>query len=297
MAEKTEAPTPRRTAQARSKGMGVGRSWEFTMGLTLGVGVLALAALVPGTAATLSGEMRGAIIGMSPDVSDDRLVAQFGGAITTSIGLVLPLALLVHAAGIAGNLISGGLVFAPRAVVFDPNRLNPFTGLKRLADRQAAVRLGLASAKLALLAVITYQVVMGKIPAILSTQGSSIATITGACLDALFQLGLTITILLAVIALIDFVVQRRRAMESLKMTKDEVRREYKEEEGDPQIRGARRRKARQLAFARMMDAVPTADVVVTNPTHLAVALKYDSLTMRAPRIVAKGQRLVAERIK
>ncbi len=81
------------------------------------------------------------------------------------------------------------------------------------------------------------------------------------------------------------------------MTKEDVKREYRESEGDPQIQAQRRRRARQMAFARMMDAVPTADVVVTNPIHLAVALKYDSLTMGAPRIVAKGQRLMAARIK
>jgi type III secretion system FlhB-like substrate exporter len=81
------------------------------------------------------------------------------------------------------------------------------------------------------------------------------------------------------------------------MTKQVVKQEYREQEGDPQVRGARKRRARQMAFARMMDAIPTSDVVVTNPTTLAVALKYDSLTMRAPKIVAKGQRLMAERIK
>ncbi len=297
MAEKTEAPTPRHAREARQKGQGVGRSWEFTMGLTLGVGVLALASLLPGAAAKLSAEMQASIMGMSPRISNDQLIGHVGDGLTTSVVLVLPLALLVLAAGIAGNLVSGGLVFAPRAVVFDANRINPIAGLKRLIDKQAAIRLGLATAKLAILGVISYQVVAGKIPQILATQGASIATITKACLDSIFQLGLTITILLAVVALVDFVVQRRQAMESLKMTKEQVRQEYKEEEGDPQIRGARRRKARQLAFARMMDAVPTADVIVTNPTTLAVALKYDSITMRAPKIVAKGQRLVAERIK
>lgn len=105
------------------------------------------------------------------------------------------------------------------------------------------------------------------------------------------------TILLAIVALADAVIQRRRASGALKMTKDEVKREYRESEGDPLLQAQRRRRARQLAFARMMDAVPTADVVVTNPVHLAVALRYDSLTMRAPKIVAKGQRLMAARIK
>jgi type III secretion system FlhB-like substrate exporter len=177
------------------------------------------------------------------------------------------------------------------------SRINPLAGMKRMADRQAFVRLGLASAKLGILGIISWQVVGSRIPAIVGTEGSDISAIAGSCLSAIFQLGLTITILLAVVALVDFVVQRRKAMQSIRMTKDEVKREYKEQEGDPQIRGARRRRARQMAFARMMDAVPTADVIVTNPTTLAVALKYDSLTMRAPKIVAKGQRLMAERIK
>jgi type III secretion system FlhB-like substrate exporter len=175
--------------------------------------------------------------------------------------------------------------------------MNPLSGLKRIADRQAMVRLGLSSAKLAILLVISWQVVGSRVPAIVSTAGSSAATIAGSCLSAIFQLGLTITVLLAVVALIDFVVQRRKASQSIKMTKQEVKQEYREQEGDPQVRGARKRRARQMAFARMMDAIPTSDVVVTNPTTLAVALKYDSLTMRAPKIVGKGQRLMAERIK
>jgi flagellar biosynthesis protein FlhB len=297
MAEKTEAPTPRRREQARAKGQGVGRSWEFSMGLTLGVGTLALASLIPGMAATLVTRTQSAIVDMSPGASSSQLASETGDAIQTVLILVLPLAFLVLIAGVAGNLVSGGLVFSYKAIRFDLNRINPMTGLKRIVDRQALVRLGLATAKLSILALISWQVVGSRVPSIVSTEGSSATAIAGSCLSAVFQLGLTITILLAVVALVDFVVQRRRAMESIRMTKEEVRQEYKESEGDPLIRGARRRRARQMAFARMMDAVPTADVVITNPTTLAVALKYDSLTMRAPKIVAKGQRLMADRIK
>jgi flagellar biosynthetic protein FlhB len=297
MAEKTEAPTPRRREEARAKGQGIGRSWEFTMGLTLGVSTLALSALLPGMARTMIDRTQVTVLNLNPRASDSDVLGAVGDAIITMLFLVLPLAGLVMIAGVAGNLISGGLVLSPKAIRFDLSRINPITGLKRLADRQALTRLGLASAKLAILAVISWQVVGSRIPAIVNSQGSSTAEIAGTCLSSIFQLGLTITILLAVVALVDFVVQRRRAMESIKMTKEEVRQEYKESEGDPHIRGARRRRARQMAFARMMDAVPTADVIVTNPTTLAVALKYDSLTMRAPKIVAKGQRLMAERIK
>jgi len=267
------------------------------MGLTLGVGTLALASLLPGVAATLVTRTQSAIIEMSPHASNSQLVGETGDAILTAVLLILPLACLVMVAGVAGNLVSGGLVFSYRAIRFDLSRINPLTGMKRLADKQALVRLGLAAAKLSILAFISWLVVGIRIPTIVATQGSSPAAIAGSCLSAVFQLGLTITILLAVVALVDFVVQRRKAMQSIRMTKQEIKQEYRESEGDPMMRGARRRRARQMAFARMMDAVPTSDVVVANPTTLAVALKYDSLTMRAPKIVAKGQRLMADRIK
>jgi flagellar biosynthetic protein FlhB len=267
------------------------------MGLTLGVGTLALASLLPGVAGVLVNKMVSSINNVSPHASNSQLIGETGGAILTSVTLILPLACLVLVAGVAGNLVSGGLVFSIRSVRFDPSRINPMAGMKRLVDRQALVRLGLASAKLAILAFMSWQVVGSRVPTIVDTQGASAADIASTCLSAMFQLGLTITILLAVVALVDFVVQRRKAMQSIRMTKEEVKKEYRDQEGDPQVRGARKRRARQMAFARMMDAVPTADVVVTNPTTLAVALKYDSLTMKAPKLVAKGQRLMAERIK
>ena len=297
MAERTEAPTPRKRDEARAKGQGVGRSWELSMGMTLAVGTMALASLLPGAAATLVSKTQASVIGLDPRATTAQLMSQTGDAVLTTLLLVMPLALLVLIAGVAGNLVSGGLVFSPRAIRFDVSRLNPLAGLKRIADRQAMVRLGLSAAKLAILVVISWQVVGSRVPSIVSTAGSSATVIAGSCLSAVFQLGLTITVLLAVVSLVDFVVQRRKASQSIKMTKQEIKQEYREQEGDPLVRGARKRRARQMAFARMMDAVPTADVIVTNPTTLAVALKYDSLTMRAPKIVAKGQRLMAERIK
>jgi flagellar biosynthesis protein FlhB len=297
MGEKTEAPTPRRRDEARAKGQGIGRSHELSMSLTLGVGTVALSSLLPGMAASLVSRTQTAILTLDPHASNARLLSETGGAIMSMLFLILPLALLIMVAGVAGNLVSGGLVLSLKAIRFDFSRLNPISGMKRIVDKQAMVRLGIASAKLVILAFISWQVVGSRVPYIVGTEGADINTIAGSCLAAIFQLGLTITILLAVVALVDFVVQRRKASQSIKMSKDEVKQEYREQEGDPLVRGARRRRARQMAFARMMDAIPTADVVVTNPTTLAVALKYDSLTMRAPKIVAKGQRLMAERIK
>ena len=162
-------------------------------------------------ASTLVTITRNSINEMNPHASSAEMVNQTGGALMTTLTLTLPLAVLVMIAGIAGNIVSGGLVFSYRAVRFDFSRLNPIAGLKRIADKQALVRLGLSSAKLAILTVISWQVVGSRIPGMVATEGSSAADIASGCLNAVFQLGLTITILLAVVALTDFVVQRRKA--------------------------------------------------------------------------------------
>jgi flagellar biosynthetic protein FlhB len=296
--QRTEAPTPKRRQEARKKGEGVGRSHEFAMALTLGTGVLALSSLLPGISAALADSMRNAILeDGQPGLTNALMLERLGGGIGQAVGIVLPLGLLVTAAGIAANIAAGGLLFSTHSMRFDVKRLNPVSGIKRIVDKQAFMRLGIASAKLALLAFVSWQVVGGRIPSLVALGNASTASIAGGAMAAMFQLGLTMTILLSLVGLIDFVIQRRRASGQLKMTKQDVKREFRESEGDPQIQALRRRRARQMAFARMMDAIPTADVVVTNPTRLAVALKYDSLTMGAPRLVAKGQRLMAARIK
>ena len=188
MAEKTEAPTPRRRDEARAKGQGIGRSHEFSMGLTLGVGTLALSSLLPGIGASLVSRTQTAILTLDPRASNAQLVGATGDAILTVLVLILPLAMIVMVAGIAGNLVSGGLVFSYRAIRFDLSRLNPITGMRRMADRQALVRLGLASAKLAILAFVSWQVVGSRVPSIVGTEGADVGTIAGSCLNAVFQL-------------------------------------------------------------------------------------------------------------
>lgn len=268
------------------------------MAATLGTSIVALATLVPGMMDAFAGSIRSALleVGAGP-AAEPALVDRLGEGLGLALRLVLPLAGAVLVVGVLTNLAAGGLVLAGGAIRLDPARVNPLTGLRRLADRQMLVRLGLACAKLAVLAVAAWQVLGTRIVALVSVPPASLASVARDALDALFQLGLGLAILLGALALVDFVVQRRRALGRLRMTRDEVRREHRESEGDPLIRGQRRRRARQLAAARMMDAVPGADVVVVNPTEIAVALRYDSLTMTAPRIVAKGQRLMAARIR
>lgn len=296
--QRTEQPTERRRQEARRKGEGVGRSQELAMGVTLGVAVLALPAMLPAMAGALAMQLQAAIIEMGDGrVPDGRLLDRTGDGFGQMVGLILPLAVLLTVAGVLAYLAAGGFVMSLAAIRFVPARLNPLTGLRRIVDKQAVIRLGLALAKLCLLLTIGWSVLSGHLPGLLVLGGAEVSVTMQAALAAVQELGLSMMIFLGIVALTDFVVQRRRAQGQLKMTRDAVRREAKDSEGDPLVRGQRRRRAREMAAVRMMTAVETADVVIVNPIHLAVALKYDSLTMRAPRIVAKGQRLMADRIR
>jgi flagellar biosynthesis protein FlhB len=296
--EKTEAPTARRREQARAKGQGVGRSHELGMALTLGAGTVMLMAVLPGAAARLSTMIQQAIYEAGSGRIEGALaIDRFGGGFGLVLSVTLPIAVGVMIAGVGGQLASGGIVLALGAVRFDGSRMNPIAGLKRLVDRQAFIRLVIAVAKLCLLAAVSWQVVGARVPSFVGLNGATAGEIAGAAMRAILELGLTMTVLLAGIALADIIIQRRKAMSSLKMTKDEVKREAVEQEGDPLFRAMRRRRAKQMAFSRMMDAVPGADVIVVNPIRLAIALKYDGGTMKAPKIVAKGQRLTAARIR
>lgn len=296
--DRTEQPTDRRRQEARSKGEGVGRSQELAMGVTLGVAVLALPAILPAMAGALGAQLRAAIIEMGDGrIPDGRLMDRTGEGFGQMVALILPLAILLTAAGVVAYLAAGGFVMSLGAIKFHPAKLNPLAGLRRTVDRQALIRLGLAMAKLCLLLAIGWSVLAGHVPGLLTLGGVEVSVTMETALAAVQDLGMSMVLFVGIVALIDFVVQRRRAQGQLKMTKDAVRREAKDTEGDPLVRGQRRRRAREMSAARMMTAVETADVVIVNPIHLAVALKYDSLTMRAPRIVAKGQRLMADRIR
>jgi flagellar biosynthesis protein FlhB len=297
--EKTEAPTERRRDEARRRGQGVGRSHELAQVMTLVAGLLTLAAILPGIAAQIAESIRthAQLVGQGPSMSPAVLLADVGEAVRLTVMLVLPLGVAVMIAGVFGSLASGGFILSLHAVSFQWAKLNPASGLKRIVDKTALSRLLLSLAKLAILSVVSWQVISSRVASMLSMDGQTGSEIAGRALSGMFELGVTIAILLALVALADWIIERRRAMQSLRMTKDEVKREYKEQEGDPLIRAQRRARARRLAFARMMDDVARADVVVVNPIRLAVALKYDPKTMRAPMIVGKGQRLMAARIR
>lgn len=142
-----------------------------------------------------------------------------------------------------------------------------------------------------------YSVIKGRYAEILTTLDMDIWGTLSVFGSVLYEIGMKIGVSLLIMALLDYMYQRYQFEKNIRMTKQEIKEEYRQMEGDPQVKARIRRKQQEMTAARMMQAVPTADVVITNPTHLAIALKYDTETMGAPKVVAKGQRLVAERIR
>ncbi len=211
--------------------------------------------------------------------------------------LVTPLFLLALVGAVASPILLGGLVFSPNAMSLDFTRIDPLKGLGRIFSMQGVAELVKALLKAALVGGIVYWVVMHE-------QGALFALLSQPLESGLVSFGhmLQFAVLalvggIALIAAIDVPFQLWQYYSKLRMTKQEVRQEGKEQEGDPQMKARIRSQQRELARKRMMSEVPKADVVVTNPSHYAVALKYDSKNMGAPQVVAKGMNLIARKIR
>lgn len=295
--EKTEQPTEKRLREAREKG-NIPRSRELGTAAVFGAGVLAVMA----TGATLA---RGATGWMQTALSPPatlrqhpaELLGHFGELLLRLMWVVVPLVLICLVACFIAPLSMGGLRWANKSLMPDPQRLSPMAGMKRLYGAEAIaefikslLRVGFVGTAAGLIIWTGINLLRG-----LLHQPLESAIIHG--------LGFTLKVLLAtavamfLLAAIDAPYQRWNWMRKLKMTREELRREMKESDGSPEVKGRIRQLQHQMANRRMMEAVPTADVVVVNPTHYAVALKYEGSRMSAPTVVALGVDETALRIR
>lgn len=296
---RTEKPTPRKLREARRKGQ-VPRSRDLAHALSLGAVVLALAWAGGPAIETLLGVLREGIgrAGHTPlgDVHPGELTAlalSGGGWIAVVVG---PIALAAAIASVAAHTAQGGLVLAPGALQFDVTKLSPTRNLKRLSWTHAGPELLKAAIGVAAVVTIAWPIVSG-----LTDDVPRLARVTphaavSAGWDEMLRLLKRVVIAFVAIGAADFGVHRWRHMSSLKMTKQEVREDAKATDGNPEIKARVRRVQREMVRRRMLAAVPKATVVVTNPTHYAVALEYRR-GMAAPQVVAKGRGYLAARIK
>ena len=292
--ERSEQATPKRKKQARRDGS-IGNTPE----LGTWIGMLAASFVLPSVFSSLMDTSTTAMVRVgavirSPDVA--TAFAASGDALRSGMTAVLPLSLLVAGVGIASVALQGGIWFAPKLLKPKFSRLNPLSGVKRMFGPHGWWQLIKSLLKSAVLGVVVYLSVRRLIPTIMGSGSLPLRDIVGICVDTVLSLLRWAAVAGLLTAFADFVVVRRRNNKQLKMTKQEVKEEMKSSEGDPRLKAAVRSRQMAMRRNRMMADVKLADVVLVNPTHVAVALKYDP-QRGAPRVVAKGGDHVATRIR
>ncbi len=295
-AERTEAATPRRRQESRAKGQ-VARSAEVNSALILlgTFGALALGGAAMGQAlvATLQ---KGLHLGGRSDLQPEAVSRLFLWTASAIGRVIVPVALAGLVSGILSNVLQVGFLVTPEALRLDWRRVNPVQGLANLFSGRGGVELVKAMLKLTILGTVAYRTLRPEWARFPELAHMDLGEVLAWELSLGLRLGLRVAGVYCLLALADYGYQRWRHEQSLRMSRSEVLEEGKQTEGSPQMRARIRALQRERGMRRMMQAVPSASVVVVNPTHIAVALKYDPGSMRAPRVVAKGKRLVAERI-
>ena len=296
-AEKTEQPTPERLRKAREEGR-VPESKEAptaTMVLALLLALVLMAGRLYNWFAGVMG--RGLAFVSSQPMDNANLLAACKALGAGALVLIAPVLLIAVGASVLSSLISSGWTIAPSALKLKWERLSPVNGLKNLFSARSLVRLVVSVAKVTLILLIVFFYLRGRLEQILTLRWASPQATLGGIAHLVLGVGARITVGLLLIALIDVLYQRWQYIKQLRMTRQQVKEERKQHEVSPEVRGRIRAVQIEMARKRMLQEVPTADVVVTNPTHVAVALKYEAATMDAPQVVAKGPDLLAEKIK
>lgn len=296
--ERTEPATPKRREDSRRKGK-VAKSMEMNSALLLVTGLLILSIGGSALASQLEviAQRAFSTAGNMPvnATTVHHIVQQVATTLAVTLG---PVVLALMAIGLVTSFAQVGFLFTLEPLLPQWSKLNPLKGLKRIvASRRSLVEMIKNLFKVFLLGVIGYSAVSAVLVESLELMDGTTKTLVSSMASSALGVGLKVGLAFLVLAAFDYLYQRYEYEQELKMTKQEVKEEGKMLEGDPLIKGRIKRIQRQIAYKRMMQDVPKASVVITNPTHYAVALKYDALKMSAPKVVAKGADLIARRIR
>ena len=295
--ERTEKPTGKKLSKAREEGQVIKSQEVSTAFIFLGALCVFLFA-GPWMFWALSDFMHGIFQNLGTLHIEGLSTRAFLFEVFQQVGLILmPLLVVVLIMGIAANLLQVGFLFTLKPFTPKLSKFNPITGMKKFVSLKSFVELLKSIVKISFIGGISWLVLRGEmdaIPSLIEMSVGQILTYIGTVsLKMLFYVGLGMILLAA----IDFTYQRWQHTKDLMMSKQEVKDEMKQSEGNPQIKGKIRQAQREMAMRRMMESMPGADVVITNPTTLAVAVKYDAKQMFAPQVVAKGAKFMAERIR
>ncbi|MGZ9584622.1 flagellar biosynthesis protein FlhB [Paenibacillus marinisediminis] len=295
--EKTEKATPKRRQESRDKGQ-VAKSMELSGAVILLVTFCSLL--------FLGGFFKERLINMFSDplqhqlltqLSIENVVAYFGEMLIQFLILMSPIFIVAFVIALLVNYMQVGFLFTTEPLMMKFEKIDPIKGFKNMFSLKSLVQMLKSILKLVIIGVIAYLSLWGERDNILQLSHMPLQDILSYSANLTVMLGIKVGAALCVLAIFDFMYQKYEFEKSIRMSKQDIKDEYKKMEGDPLIKSKIKERQRRMALMRMMQEVPKADVVITNPTHFAVALKYEGASMEAPKVVAKGQDYVALRIK
>ncbi len=297
--ERTEPATAKRRQEVREKGQ-VAKSRELVTAVMLLVAFFSLRYLSRYIFKDLT-EAATRFLSFTKDMdvafSVENLTATFGYCMLVLAKVLGPILLIIAITIFIVDYLQIGFVFTLKVLKPSFNKLNPIEGFKRLFSRNALVELIKSIFKIIIIGYIVFDYFIKSykvIPELIDMSIGGTVVFVG---DTLVDIGIRAASVLLILSIIDYVYQRFEFERNIRMSKQEIKEEYKQIEGNPQIKSKIREKQRQMALSRMMSEVPKSDVIITNPTHFAVAIKYDSEKSDAPFVIAKGKDLIAQKIK
>ena len=297
--EKTESATPKRRREAREKGQ-VAKSRELTTAVLLLVTFLSLRVFAIGIITNLTELIKMFLtfpVSIENAVNTGDLISIYMKCLWIFTKVMAPILLISALVAIVLNYLQVGFLFTLKPLIPKINKLNPIEGFKNIVSKRAIVELVKSILKIGIVGYVIYSYLKNNflvIPELLVMDMEATAVFIG---NAIINTGIRVAAVLIVISVFDYGFQFWEFEKSIKMSKQEIKEEFKMTEGNPQIKSKIREKQRQMSLRRMMTEVPKADVIITNPTHFAIAIKYDSAKAEAPIVLAKGKDLIAQKIK
>jgi flagellar biosynthetic protein FlhB len=253
--------------------------------------------LISQFAALLTRYLSGDVLLAYQTLNIDNLTSILAGALLAFAMIAVPILFIALLIGVLANVMQVGFMFSTKALAPKMDRINPLQGMKRLFSSRTLYELAKSLIKITLIVIIAYSAYTNNMQNFPKMMTSDLLSSISKMVELIINTAFTLCIALLILSVFDYAYQWWRHEKDLRMTKYEVKLEYKQQEGDPQLKSKIQQKQRQMAMMRMMQSVPEADVVITNPTHFAVALKYDQQNSSAPVVLAKGKDYVAQKIK
>lgn len=297
--EKTEKATPKRRQDARKKGQ-VFQSREITSALVLMLVFISLrifGGFIYNEIAAFTRKLITEYSKAEDLFSTSNITVLFLEIAAVLLKVIAPVLVVAVVAGLLSGYAQVGFLFTTKTLAFKFDRINPLSGLKRIFSIRSITELFKSIFKILIVGYLAYSFLDGEKNYAINLMDSSVPAIASYIGQTALNLGIRICIALIILGVLDYAYQWWDYEKSLKMSKQEIKEEFKQVEGNPEIKSKIKQKQRQISMRRMLQDVPKADVIITNPTHFAVAIKYDASVSDAPLVTAKGQDFIAQRIK